>query len=198
MHNNSKNRVSKPYIYFCTHFLKCVVGQRFEEKMEKNVRLSSIVTPSDEALALILTENNEARWLTQFEGNDRCNQDPRRLLPSKYTSTGHAKKGRGFTKKSYGWTLSGIQHFNSLVFRIRKDREENGEFFDQKFAEHWNNLYSSQRKQRDGINVPDMVEAEMDLLMEDSAGEENESNPQHSGGSENHGETEVDDENVVE
>jgi len=182
-----------PYINFCTHFLKCVVGQRFDEKMSKNIRLSKIVTPSDEALALILIENNEARWLTQFDAHDNLDHDPSRMLPSKFTSTGQMKKGKGFTKKSYGWTPSGIQHFNNLVVRIRKDREEYGEFFDQKFAEHWSKLYLNQMKRRDGINVPDMVEAEMDLLVVDDSGVDSESNQAGGGRSGNYEENEGDD-----
>jgi hypothetical protein len=79
-----------------------------------------------------------------------------------------------------------------LVVRIRKDRDENGEFFDQKFAEHWSKLYLNQMKRRDGINVPDMVEAEMDLVMDDS-GVDSESNQAGGGRSGNYEENEGDD-----
>jgi hypothetical protein len=48
-------------------------------------------------------------------------------------------------------------------------------------------------KRRDGINVPDMVEAEMDLLVVDDSGVDSESNQAGGGRSGNYEENEGDD-----
>jgi hypothetical protein len=136
---------NEAYLFFCQHFLKCVVGiQCFNKQMKDQYKLSEIATPSDEALALLLLENNEYRWKREFELKEKIHglaqhhqpeQQPQHSAEanhcaSKYTSAGINKKQRGVTKRYQGWSDAGIQRFNTLLEKVKQDRKEHGESFD--------------------------------------------------------------------
>jgi hypothetical protein len=127
----SNNSPNDDYVYFCLRFFKCIVGvQAYNAACDCDKKLSEIATPSDEALALIILENNEARWSQEFDlmGND---DSAKITLPkAKYTSSGRNATMKGFTKKFGGWSVKGIERFNELLRLVKADRSANGEWFD--------------------------------------------------------------------
>ena len=173
------NEVNLAYVYFCEHFLKCIVGiQSFNRQMQKHYNLSVIATPSDEAFALLLLENNEYKWRHEFDlkqqkttsdgHNLKINEED--LLPSKYSSSGCNKQKKGFTKRYNGWTKEGIERFNTLLVKVRQDRKENGGLFDKRFADIMQQIREGDN---DGnfLSGSDLTKAGNDLF-EDEDGQE--------------------------
>jgi hypothetical protein len=120
------------YHYFFAHFVKCVVGLIKFNRGWNTGNLYKLVTPSDEALGLLLLENNEERWIAEHArgGTETMHQqvenEPVPDLPlSKYTSNGK-KESRGYTKKNQGWKEAGVVRFNALVKNVIYDRKVNG------------------------------------------------------------------------
>lgn len=114
--------VNQSYIFFCQHFLKCVVGiQKFAKQWNKQYDITDIATPSDEAMTLLLLENSDMKWTREAEKGEK--------LPSKYTRTGYNKQLKGFTRRNQGWIKEGIVRFNALLAMVKQDRLENGAWF---------------------------------------------------------------------
>ena len=128
------NEVNESYVYFCENFLKCVVGTKsFNKAWKDGVPVSQIATISDEALALLLIENSEGRWLAEVAKKDKGEEVfEKDLPPSVYTtSASHSQKKRkkGFTQRYGGWSFEGITRFIQLFEQVAQDRELNNVFF---------------------------------------------------------------------
>jgi hypothetical protein len=149
----SNNSPNDDYIYFCVRFFKCIVGvQAYNAGWDCDKKLSEIATPSDEALALLILENNEARWSQEFDmvGSD----ESRVTLPkAKYTSSGRNTSMKGFTKKFGGWSARGIERFNELLKLVKADRSANGEWFD--------NILLERKQQQESTAKPAAVLGEV-------------------------------------
>lgn len=152
------------YMYFCDKFLRCVVGLQTYKRQWRlvNCRLSDIVTESDEAMALLLLENNEQKWLDEYleshavskeqegnkatinrkeEDNNNCHQKRKLSTNSnktatRYTSAGDNSNKKGFTKKYGGWSTAGIYRYNQLTEMVSNDRDKNGGAFDFAFRKY--------------------------------------------------------------
>ena len=133
------NGINDSYVFFCLKFLKAVVGlHTFNKKAKNNFKLSDIASPSDEAFALLLLDNSELRWRQEFDLKQQddavVNKDL--LYRSKYTGVGQKKDNRrGFTKRYGGWTKQGIERFNLFLQKVKDDRRDHGEWFDQVMLE---------------------------------------------------------------
>jgi hypothetical protein len=135
LRQSSNGGQNEAYIFFCEHFLKCIVGNTTFNKMQKlNLKLSEIATPSDEALGLLLLENNEFKWLSEAQNKgNRSNQDGNwNNDKPKYTSGGRSKgTTKGLTRRYGGWKSDGIKRFNELIDLVKEDRLKNGGWFDE-------------------------------------------------------------------
>ena len=129
------NQVNDSYVFFCLKFLKAVVGlHTFNKKVKNNLKLSEIATPSDEAFALLLLDNSELRWRQEFEQKQQEDAVANKelLSRSKYTGVGQKKESRkGFTKRYGGWRKEAILKFNLFLQKVKDDRRDYGEWFDQ-------------------------------------------------------------------
>lgn len=83
-----------------------------QNKGELAVR--NLLTISDEALALIVLENNYEEWIDKAKGVE---VDKKRRK-TKYTHGGQKKDG---TRK--GWSLEGRQRFNTIFTAIKLERD---------------------------------------------------------------------------
>jgi hypothetical protein len=181
------------------YFIKYVVGiQQFHKDMKLQIPFSKIATPLDEAMGLLLLENSEYRWHAEFEmkvkqhlecTKNSSNQQQEQLknkkddmkadLPStKYTTVGPSKQKKGMTKKYGGWKKSGIDRFNELLAMVRKDRADNGKWFDSYFQE--NHQKQKDNQMMDGCEKENedniLVLADNDLFDDDEEEEENNNN----------------------
>ena len=84
------------------------------------VKLSNLLTVADEALALIVLENNVEEWIAQVEGKEQEKPSKKRKL-TRYTGKGRKIDG---TKK--GWSMEGKRRYNLIFDEVVKNR--NGEF----------------------------------------------------------------------
>jgi hypothetical protein len=185
--DSSSTKYNPAYFFFCFHFLKCVVGiQHFNRKMKKHQPLTMIATPSDEALALLLLENNNLKWRQEFDirennvlvGEDDGNAATLKIalnnLHSKYTSAGSNKQNIGCTTRRYqGWSRDGISRFNQLLQRVKADRNLHGQGFDAWFAEEVQRLQGNNSDNNDAGNnnaafsAPNYTPAGNDLFDDD-------------------------------
>ena len=134
---NLGGRVNEDYVTFCEKFIKCVVGAKtYGEGWKKRQKVCEMSSPSDEAMALLLLENSEARWSTEFELLKTTTKVQDSLLPkAKYTGSGKNKKLPGITKRYGGWNNDGIERFNELFKLVKEDRKRNGKWFDDLVAD---------------------------------------------------------------
>lgn len=135
------------YMDFFTLFVAPVVGKkRFEDNCCRQ-KLSDFVTISDEALALILFDNNYDRWLDMGKNNDWTKS----LICPRYTTGGNAiqtprrkkstnenitsEKLRDSTCAKYqGWSIEGIKKYNIFFEAVEKERNsELGKLFEDTF-----------------------------------------------------------------
>ena len=130
MQKGSGGSVNVSYIFFCEKFLKHVVGvRRFNNGWKNKAAITNLASPSDEALALLLLENSEARWIEESEAERRGEEVAESTLPkTRYTNNGEKRAKKGFTKKFGGWSNEGIDRFNNLVGLVKLDRAVNGEW----------------------------------------------------------------------
>ena len=127
------SKVNESYIFFCKNFLKCVVGtQKFNRGFKQGLKISQIASPSDEALALLLLQNSEFRWMMEYQkrSNGEMVKKKDDLVATLYTTAGKNKDVKGFTKKYGGWKEDGIKRFNELQHLVKQDRSFHGEWFD--------------------------------------------------------------------
>lgn len=133
MRKLSDGNVNEDYIFFCDRFFKCIVRVSvYNERWDSLQTMSDIATPSDEALALLILENNEARWLQEIETqrDPSLGGEKKGLPKAKYTNSGKNSSNRGFTKRFSGWSSAGIERFNELLRLVKEDRSANGQWFD--------------------------------------------------------------------
>jgi hypothetical protein len=57
-------------------------------------------------------------------------------MPSRYTTAGYNKQRKGFTRRNKGWTDEGVKRFNYILERVKKDRQDNGKWFDDIISKH--------------------------------------------------------------
>ena len=81
-----------------------------------NTCISDIFTESDEALCILLIENNANDYIKMY--NERRKITRREAKP-RYT------KVESVDKKFKGWDRRGIRRFNNIVAEIKKNREHN-------------------------------------------------------------------------
>ena len=80
------------------------------------IELSKLITIADEALALVILENNYLEWIEIGKGHEI--EKHRRL--TKYT---HSRSNSDGTKK--GWSLEGRLRFNEIFDETKLEREKN-------------------------------------------------------------------------
>ena len=111
----------------------------------QHVVLSKIITIADEALALLILENNYMEWIQLAKGNE-IDRNGERL--TKYTHGGINKDG---TKK--GWSLEGKIRFNTLFDEIQVQRDKRlSKEMEIKIKEMWYNANPGNQTNRDTSN----------------------------------------------
>jgi hypothetical protein len=146
------------YVDFATFFIAPIVGKIQFEYCCYRQSFSEYVTKSDEALALLIYQNNFDRWLSMARANNWASS----TIRPKYTTGGNAsqtpkKKGKKSTKEKQeacnvegqgvfntptsarcqGWSVDGIKRFNELFDAIEKERVSPiGRVFDNDFLQY--------------------------------------------------------------
>lgn len=90
-----------------------MVNAKHWKTNKASVEVSELLTVSDEALALIVLENNYKEWIEKAKGNII---DKKKRL-TRYTHGGQNHNG---TKK--GWSMEGKKRYNEIFTAIRLER----------------------------------------------------------------------------
>ena len=121
----------------------------------QHVALSNIITIADEALALVILENNFAEWIELTKGNEI---DKKRRL-TKYT---HGGQNGDSAKK--GWTLEGKLRFNEIFDKTQKEREKRiSKQMEARIRKRWYDEDPSNRKKNNGKKLTLNEEQELEM-----------------------------------
>jgi len=126
------------YITFLRRFVKQVVGAHEwnSRLMDPKLDPDKLFTPSDEAFALLVLENNYIRWLDIFEQNNHkmplpARQEPDQQVKKKFLSNVPPEFTSGGNKfhsppknRTKGWSKDGIDRFNQHYQQVLRDRRD--------------------------------------------------------------------------
>ena len=113
-----RSKEPEKYCIFIDKFVRAVVGAaKFGGKADKEL-LSRWCKVGDEALALLLIENQEERWKFSF-AHPHERKCP---LPGKFTDGGKPAKEGGKNRANQGWSKAGLLRFNELFEMVENDR----------------------------------------------------------------------------
>ena len=158
------------FFAFMQHFLKQCYIRKWTTKLSNAIKISSILTVSDEAFVLLILENNWDRWMDLNKKSDN------KYVPSKRGSENPIVSdvkpmytninGRaGSNEVNRGWSKEGIKRFNVLCGMVKEDREEN-EDGDKELLEQMKPLIKTQSRKRAKLNNP-ITKAYVDIEIND-------------------------------
>lgn len=135
-----------------------MVSKQAWKNNHQHVSLSSIITIADEALALVILENNFLEWIELAKGNEI---DKKSRL-TKYT---HGGSNRDGTRK--GWTLEGKLRFNKIFDETQVEREKRvSKQMESRIKTMWYNEDPSNKKK--GNSNKQMSTEEQDLQLREA------------------------------
>ena len=88
------------YYDFIEYFLSAVVGKREYKMYRCDMLLSQFTTVSDEALAILIYENNRETWVDMMNNNIKKNSK----ISWKYTNGGSFHGEIGSSQRYHGWS----------------------------------------------------------------------------------------------
>ncbi len=132
---------SKQYIQFVTRMLPPVYGKEVWNEVAGKTKLSNFVTASQEAFALLLYKNGYEAWSWMLSDSS-SSSDGEEIPTFKYTS-----RSKTYVRgRNSGWTVEGLNAFNTLYVLVTKDREDNGEAFDDALLKYYEKRNNKKRK----------------------------------------------------
>ena len=134
--------------------LKQMVSSKHWKLNHKDLEISGMTTNADEALALLVLENNYKEWIEKAKGNTI---DPKNRL-TLYTNQGIRHNG---TKK--GWSMDGLRRFNEIFSKVKLQRaREVSREREKKLMEEWQGAGGGTTGNRSGNEdeMPDLNRAE--------------------------------------
>jgi hypothetical protein len=168
---------AKHYLWFCEHFMACVIPSADWKLKSRNKRMSEYVTVSLEAFAILMYYNAfpvwDQRWTVDTvttDGSDTSaaleasDEDDVSTLSGLTPKKGFMFTGESKGAKKYeGWNNEGMAFYNDLLALVEKQRGHPGCTF-----EHDLLVALSKKKSRGGIdaeNQPPQVRNQVDELM---------------------------------
>ena len=135
----------------------CMMSKQTWKNNHQHVPISSLITVADDALALLILENNYLEWMELAKGREI---DKSTRL-TKYTHGGTNSDG---TKK--GWTLQGKLRFNRVFDATQTERENSySKQMESRIKMIW---YNENPKSKGNRNKDDASEAAKKLEMEEA------------------------------
>ena len=102
------------YTVFCSYFLPCIIGKLKWKTKCAELMVSQLATKTDEALCLLIIENNYNKWNDIADGKEK-------VAATQFTH--EWGKGNEARREYQGWSEAGYQQMNELVRKIRTDHE---------------------------------------------------------------------------
>ena len=155
------------YMEFLDRFVRRVVGCKKFDRLCDTLELSKFVFVGDEAFALLVYENQEARWNKMYESGEEKIE-----MAAKFTDGGGGKAlpREGRNRQGMGWDPEGIKEFNRLFESVRRDRESPaGRDLEERYRQHRENLKRQKRRKHSrksyGANQVEQVMAHNEMAL---------------------------------
>ena len=149
------------YTTLMTIFTPCVVGVADYKRQVGSMFLSSFVTVGDEAFVLLTLENSEERWMELYKTGETKNK-----MANKYTDGGISRKsGRG--RSLSGWSNAGLNRFNELYMKVKRDRDIPNRGFEGAFLDKMSAEYGTKRKRTFGQMESRVEDDQVVFVMDD-------------------------------
>jgi hypothetical protein len=137
---------SKQYIQFVTRMLPPVYGKEIWNEAAGKTKLSEFVTASQEAFALLLYKNGYEAWSWMLSDTSSSSDGDGNEAPEVPTFKYTSRSNNRVTGRNSGWTVEGLTAFNTLYGMVTKDREENGEVFDEALLYYYEERNTKKRR----------------------------------------------------
>ena len=136
----------KQYIQFVVRMLPPVYGKEIWNDMAEKTKLSEFVTASQEAFALLLYKNGFESWswmLSDSSSSSDGDGIETQTRPAfKYTS----RSEEHVMMRNCGWTVEGLNAFNTLYALVTEDRKEYGNGFDDALLKYYEEKNNKKRR----------------------------------------------------
>jgi len=120
------------YFEFIEYFVSSVAGKNHYKYHRCDKLLSEYTSVSDEAMAILIYENNYDTWRDMVEKELTRNSS----IMKKFTNGGSSKGEVASSHRYQGWSSDGIKCFNELFDLVKCDRKtENAKAFEESFQE---------------------------------------------------------------
>ena len=103
--------------YFMDHYVSAIVGKQKFKKVSELKVISSFVTVSDEAFALLTVKNNQEVWPAKFRNKGKNIEEMEKVPDPQYTNR------RRYGKVRDGWTKEGQREFLKYYNKVMDDRK---------------------------------------------------------------------------
>ena len=150
----------------CTEL--CIASSVSHDMWRQNysrVPISKFITVADEAITLLILENNVKEWVEQVEEKETQNPPKKRRL-TRYTGKGRKIDG---TKK--GWSLEGKKRYNEIFDKILEDRRsESSKSREKSMMKDWGSAMSEKdlrMRASAAATRSDEVQKEMERIREE-------------------------------
>jgi hypothetical protein len=167
---------AKNYLWFCEHFMECVIPSAEWKLKSRNKKLSQYVTATLEAFAVLMYYNSfpvwNQRWTVDTVDTDSTTASTTDESDDLSAISGLTpKQGFRFTaeskgsKKFEGWNSEGMECYNDLLGLVEKQRGRTGCTFEYDLLV----ALSTKQKKRRGNGAesqPPRVRNHMDELMQ--------------------------------
>ena len=113
-----RNDTSGMYFDFIEYFISAVVGKIYYKENRCENLLSDFTTVSDEALAILIIENNIDTWRDMAKHNITKDSG----VGCKYTNGGTSAGTKASSRRYQGWSADGIKQFNKIFDLVKLNR----------------------------------------------------------------------------
>jgi hypothetical protein len=149
-------------VFFDLFVINVVGAAKFRSRVVQQF-VSSFVTISDEAFALLVLENCEEKWMDMYE-----KKETRSDKKNKYTDGGKSCKS-GRSRNLKGWSNRGLNRFNELYRLVKSDRERKDVSFEGSFLELMREKYQGRKKRKLEVRVYENDDDETPAFIENDA-----------------------------
>ena len=138
----------KQYIQFVIRMLPPVYWKEIWNDVAVKTKLTYFVTVSQEAFALLLYKNGFESWswmLSDSSSSSDGDGNETQTRPAfKYTS----RSEEHVMMRNCGWTVEGLNAFNTLYALVTEDRKDNGSVFDDALLKYYEEKNNKKRRRR--------------------------------------------------
>ena len=156
-----------PELKLCADLCLSTMVEKNSWKMNRGkINLSSLMTVSDEAFALLVLENNICEWMYQVEQTEVERAVKKRKL-SRYTG-----KGQNVDGTTKGWSMEGKRRFN-VIYDMVNDQRTVCKSREELLRNEWNREDNEsdirRRVTKDGSKDEEVVRQEIKRIQEEES-----------------------------